>query len=182
MKHIQVYENFNPLNEDGYGRDYFVKKKEGKTYNYYFKITREDGDGDNYCFVVGIGKLSRSLSIEGPENSYGVISVQPMKESVMDDFLVNDSDYKSRDDEEFGLTRSELMRFYDLVGECIKDYLKNNPKVTNLYDEMALNIDLDFEEYKGIIKSLLSGWSYDKWTIQDGSSERTLIYTKRDHE
>jgi len=74
------------------------------------------------------------------------------------------------------------MRFYDLVGECIKDYLKNNPKVSNLYDEMALNIDLDFEEYKGAIKSLLSGWSYDKWTIQDGSSERTLIYTKRDHE
>jgi hypothetical protein len=42
MKHIKLYENF--LNEDGYGRDYFIKEKEGKVYRYFFKIEGEEKD------------------------------------------------------------------------------------------------------------------------------------------
>jgi hypothetical protein len=182
MKHIQLFENFDrPVNEDGYGRDYFFRKKDGKTYNYYFKISPEE-EGESLCFVVGIGKLSRNLTIEDPENSYCVINVQTIKESVMDDFLVNDSDYKTKEDEEFRLTDSELMRFYDIVGECIKDYLKNSPKVSQIYDQMALNIEGNFANYRGVVKSLMGGWSYDKWSVQTDISDRTLLYTKRDHD
>ena len=179
MKHIQLFENF--INEDGYGRDYFFRKKDGKTYNYFFKLSPEE-EGETLCFILGVGKLSRNLTIEDAENSYCVLNIQPMKESVMDDYLVNDSDYKTREDDEFRLTESELLRFYDIVGECIKDYLKNNPKVTQIYDQMSLNIEGDFKDYKRIIRSLIGGWSYDKWSIQEGISERTLLYTKRDHD
>lgn len=177
MKHLKLFEQF--LLEDGYGRDYFIKKKEGKVNRYFFKI---EGEEDELGFVISIGKLSRSITIEGAENSYAVISVEPMKESVMDDYLVKDSDYKSREDDKFVLTPSELMRFYKIVGECIKDYLQNSPKVSTIYDEMLLNIDMGEDEYLEKIKSLISGWSYEKWSIQEAGEKNTIIYRKRDHD
>lgn len=177
MKHIKLFENF--LNEDGYGRDFFVKKKEGKLSQYFFKI---EGEEQDFGFVVGIGKLSRNISIESAENSYAVISVQPIKESIMDDFLVKDSDFKSREDDKFLLSKFEFMRFYNIVGECIKDYLQSNPKVSIIYDEIPLNLDMNIEEYSDIIKSLMDEWSYNKWSSQEGATKKTLIYSRRDHD
>jgi hypothetical protein len=177
MKHIKLYEHF--LNEDGYGRDYFVKKKEGKVYRYFFKI---EGEESELGFLVEIGKLSRLVNIDGAENSYGVLSVQPMKVSIMDDYLVNDSDFKSREDDTFTLEKSEFMRFYKILGECIKDYLQNNPKVSIIYDQIMLNLEKETEEYKDAVKNLMSGWSYGKWSLQDGSSPNIVMYSRRDHE
>jgi hypothetical protein len=177
MKHLKLFENF--LNEDGYGRDYFVKKKEGKLYKYFFKI---EGEEDDLGFIVSIGKLSRNLTIESAENSYAVLSVQPMSTVIMDDYLVSDSDYRSREDDVFTLTKSEFMRFYKIVGESIKDYLQNNPKVSTIYDEITLNLEKDYKEYMSGVKNLMDSWSYNKWSIQEGPSSKILIYTRRDHE
>jgi hypothetical protein len=177
MKHIKLFEQF--LNEDGYGRDFFVKKKEGKLCQYFFKI---EGEEEDLGFVVNLGKLSRNITIESAENSYAVLSVEPIRESVMDDYLVKDSDFKSREDDVFILTKSELMRFYKIAGECIKDYLQSNPKVSIIYDEMPLNIDMDFEEYMEKAKSLMDEWSYDKWSIQEGPESKIVIYSRRDHD
>ena len=177
MKHIKLYENF--LNEDGYGRDYFVKEKDGKVYRYFFKI---EGEEEDLGFILEIGKLSRNITIESAENSYAVLSIQPISIAAMDDYLVKESDFKSREDEMFELTDSELMRTYKIVGEAIKDYLENNPKVSIIYDEMPLNIEMDFEEYKSRIKSLMSSWSYEKWSLQESSANRTLMYSRRDHD
>jgi len=176
MKHLKLFENF--LNEDGYGRDYFVKKKEGKLSKYFFKIEGEDND---LGFIVTIGKLSRNVNIDSAENSYGVLTVEPMSPNVMDDYLVNDSDYRTREDDKISFTKSEFMRFYKIVGECIKDYLQNNPKVSIIYDEMLFNIENDQKEYSSIIKNLMSSWSYNKWSSQEGPYNVT-IYTRRDHD
>jgi hypothetical protein len=177
MKHIKLYENF--LNEDGYGRDFFVKEKDGKVYRYFFKI---EGEEESLGFILGIGKLSRDITIESAENSYAVLSIEPISVNAMDDYLVKESDFKSREDEVFVLTDSEFMRTYKIVGEAIKDYLENNPKVTSIYDEMPLNIDMDFDEYKTRVKSLMGSWSYDKWSLQESSADRTLLYSRRDHD
>lgn len=177
MKHIKLYENF--INEDGYGRDFFVKKKEGKMSKYFFKI---EGEDENRGFVVTIGKLSRDITIEDAENSYAVISVEPMKESVMDDYLVKDSDYKSREEDTFLLEDSDFMRFYDIVCECIKDYLQNNPKVSIMYDQIPLNVDMEMEEYMDKVKGMMDGWSYGKWSVQEGPEKEILIYSRRDHD
>ena len=72
MKHIKLFEQF--LNEDGYGRDFFIKKKEGKLSQYFFKI---EGEEEDLGFVVNLGKLSRNITIESAENSYAVLSVEP---------------------------------------------------------------------------------------------------------
>ena len=179
MKHIKLFEQFL-INEDGYGRDFFFKKKDGKTFKYFFKI--DDSEGRSLGFVLSIGKLSRTKTIDEAENSYGVISVEPMKESVMDDYLSRDSDYKSREDEDFNLERSEFLRFYKIVSESIKDYLQNSPKVSTLYDEILLNLDMDIKEYMETAEAMMDEWSYDKWGVQEGSGDRSLIYTRRDHE
>jgi len=74
------------------------------------------------------------------------------------------------------------MRFYKIVGECIKDYLQNNPKVSIIYDQIMLNLEKETEEYKDAVKNLMSGWSYGKWSLQDGSSSNIVMYSRRDHE
>jgi hypothetical protein len=178
MRHIKLFEQFL-LEEDGFGRDFFVKKKDGKVSRYYFKIEGEDED---HGLVVNIGKLSRGSSIDEAENSYCVISVEPIKISVLDDYLVKETDYKSREDDDFDLTKSEFMRFYRILGEAIKDYLQNNPKVSKIYDEIPLNLNIDLSEYKDRVTSLMDEWSYEKWSLQDGSEERTLLFTRRDHD
>jgi hypothetical protein len=177
MKHIKLFENF--LNEDGYGRDFFVKQKDGKVFRYFFKI---DGEEKNTGFIVSIGKLSKVLTVESAENSYCVISIEGIKESVMDDYLVKETDYKSNEEVVFSLDKSEFMRIYKIVGECIKDYLQNNPKVSTIYDQLPLNIDMEISEYKESVKNLMGKWSRNRWGIQDGTSDGVIIYNRRDHE
>lgn len=178
MKHIKLFEQFL-FEEDGFGRDYFFKQKDGKVSRYFFKV---EGEEETLGFIISIGKLSRESSIDEAENSYCVISVEPMKESVMDDYLVRETDYKSREDDEFSLGRSEFMRFYKIMGECVKDYLQNNPKVSKIYDEIPLNLEIDMDEYEDRTETLMDQWSYGKWSVQDGSNERTLLYSRRDHD
>jgi hypothetical protein len=178
MKHIKIYESFLSEN-DGFGRDYFVKKKDGKSIRYFFKI---EGEEDTLCFIVSIGKSSRKTTIESAENSYAVLSVEPISQGVMDDYLVNETDYKSRTKDEIILTKSELMRFYFIVSECLKDYLENSPKVSMIYDEMLLNLTTETEDYLSSVGNLMEEWSYGKWGIQEGTYDRTIIYMKRDHE
>lgn len=177
LKHITLYENF--LNEDGYGRDYFVKKKDGKIHKYFFKI---EGEEEDLGFVLSIGKTSRETSIDGAENSYCVLNIEPMKINIMDDYLVNETDYKSREEDNFKLTKSEFLRFYEIIGECIKDYIKNNPKVTTIYDDIPLNLDIELETYSLRVKNMMDGWSYGRWSNQTASSNKALVYLKRDHE
>jgi hypothetical protein len=51
-----------------------------------------------------------------------------------------------------------------------------------MYDEIPLNLDMELSEYQDRVESLMDEWSYEKWSVQDGSSERTLMYTRRDHD
>jgi hypothetical protein len=45
-----------------------------------------------------------------------------------------------------------------------------------------LNLEKETEEYKDAVKNLMSGWSYGKWSLQDGSSPNIVMYSRRDHE
>ena len=68
------------------------------------------------------------------------------------------------------------------MGEAIKDYLQNNPKVSKIYDEIPMNVNIDLSEYEDRVRSLMDEWSYEKWSIQEGPEELTLLYTRRDHD
>lgn len=179
MKHIELYENFLSESKDGYGRDYFIMKKEGKVFKYFFKIKGED---DDLCFIANIGKFSRKISIESAENSYAVLSIEPIEESIMDDYLVNETGYKSKKDSRFKLNNSEFIRFYNIIGKAIQDYLEKNGKVSTIYDETLMNLDFEYDEYLDIINEVIDSWGYERWGVQEGPSSDVIIYSKRDHE
>jgi hypothetical protein len=48
--------------------------------------------------------------------------------------------------------------------------------------ELTLNLEKDFEDYTSDIKNLISGWSYGRWSVQEGPTSNILVYSKRDHD
>jgi hypothetical protein len=47
---------------------------------------------------------------------------------------------------------------------------------------MPLNLEMEMLDYKNNVKNLIDTWSNNKWGMQEGSADRTLIYNRRDHE
>jgi len=179
MKHIRIYEEYDPIFEDGFGKDYFQIEKVEKSLHYFFKT----GEGDlARGFICKIGKFSSSSVIEEAENTYGVITIEEMNPNTMDDHLVNDAEYKTRADESFSLTDDELNKVLDITSQAIKDYLSKNPKVNKIYDECLNNIDMSPDSYKSIVFSRMDDWSHGQWSHQDGSNNKTILFSKRDHE
>lgn len=167
--------------EAGYGNDYFVDKKNGKNYNYYFKIN-ESGDGEERGIVFKVGKFSKSELINDAEKSYGVISIEEMAPNDMDDYLVNDVEYESDTEKTFSLGEEEMNETFDILGKVLDNYLSKNPKVTKIYDEILENLEMDLEEYSKYVDSFLNRWSKGRWKSQEGSTAKTIIYTKTAHE
>ena len=100
----------------------------------------------------------------------------------MDDYLVNDSEYRSREDEGFSLSNEVLSQAFFIITKSMDNYLQKNPKVTKFYDEILENLGMDREEYSDFISPRIRTWSRGRWKIQEGNSEKSLIYTKTSHE
>lgn len=183
MKFLIDFKKFS-LNEDeesGYGNDYFVDKKNGKNYNYYFKVN-ESGDGEERGIVFKVGKFSKSEIINEAEKSYCVLSIEEMAPNDMDDYLVNDVEYESDSEKTFSLNDEEMNETFDILEKVLDNYLTRNPKVTKIYDEILENLDMDSDEYSEYIVSFLKRWSKGRWSSQGGSNSKSIIYTKTAHE
>lgn len=176
MRHVILYENF--LNEDGYGKNYFHAEKREKAIYYFFKINEGE---DQKGFILKISKNCVLATPEGSENSYACIRIEPILVSTMDDHLVNDADFKPREDDQIDIGRDEFSRVYSIVCKAIEDYVQKNPKVTKIYDEMLLNLSIPRGRYKTIVSSMMEEWSYGKWSMQDGPERNLLIFQKREH-
>lgn len=177
MKHLMLFEDF--LFEDGYGKNFFFPEKREKAIYYYFKINEGESQKG---FILKISKNCVLMTPEGSENSYGCLRIEPISIATMDDHLANETDFKFREDDMIEIEEDEFPRIYKIVSEAIQNYLQKNPKVTKIYDEMLLNVPMSRKEYKNDVEAMISGWSYGKWSIQDGPEKKILIYQKRDHE
>ena len=112
IKDFKAYE----INEDaGYGNDYFVDQKVEKSQYYFFKI----GEGDEIGIIVKIGKFAKSAIISENEKSYGVIHIESINVDDMDDYLVNDSEYMSREDEKFSIPSDLLAQTFDIIEKAL---------------------------------------------------------------
>jgi hypothetical protein len=182
MRFINKFSDHFPkqLNEDaGYGNDYFADEKVEKSQYYFFKI----GEGEEEIgLILKIGKFSRSGVISENEKNYGVLHLEIMDTDDMDDYLVNDSEYRSREDEMFSLSSEVLSQAFFIITKSMDNYLQKNPKVTKFYDEILENLDMPREEYMEFISPKIRSWSRKRWKIQEGQSEKSLIYTKVSHE
>jgi hypothetical protein len=179
MKFIKDFKSYE-LNEDaGYGNDYFVDQKVEKSQYYFFKVGEgEDEDG----VIVKIGKFAKSAIISETEKSYGVIHIEPITPNDMDDYLVNDSEYRSREDEKFSIPEDLLGQTFSIIEKAMDNYLEKNPKVTKFYDEMLENLEMSPEEYTTFVTSKIEEWSEGRWSVQTGATQNVLIYMKTSHE
>ena len=179
MRFIKDFNSYVLNEEAGYGNDYFVEKKVDKSMCYYFKV----GKGENETgLIFNIGKFSRSSVISDSEKSYGVIHIEQIDANDLDDYLVNDSEYKSREEKKFEVSNDVLNGAFEILGKAMDDYLRKNPKVDKFYDEILENIVMDPDDYLDFIRPYINRWSDGRWTIQSGSSKNVLIYTKTSHE
>jgi hypothetical protein len=156
MRFIKDFKNYK-INEDaGYGNDYFVDQKVEKSQYYFFKV----GEGDNEIgIIVKIGKFAKSAIISENEKSYGVIHIEPINVDDMDDYLVNDSEYRSREDEKFSIPSDLLAQTFGIIEKAMDNYLEKNPKVTKFYDEMLENLEMTPEEYTSFVTPKIEDWS-----------------------
>lgn len=165
--------------EAGYGNDYFADEKVEKAQHYFFKI--EEGE-EEIGLILKIGKFSKSGVISENEKNYGVLHLEIMDPNDMDDYLVNDSEYRSREDEGFSLTNEVMSQAFFIITKSLDNYLQKNPKVTKFYDEILENLGMSRKEYLDFISPKIKSWSKGRWKIQEGNSEKSLIYTKTSHE
>lgn len=184
MKFLEKFNTYkkeeHPINEDaGYGNDYFVDEKVEKSQYYFFKV---EDRGEETGLILKIGKFSKSEVISENEKNYCVLHFESISPDDMDDYLVNDSEYMSKEDEVFSLPLDVLNQAFVIVTKALDTYLEKNPKVTKIYDEILENLDMTREEYTEFISPKIKAWSRGRWKIQEGSSEKVLIYTKASHE
>jgi hypothetical protein len=177
MRHIKSFDSYKLFENAGYGNDYFVNKKEDKTQHYYFKV--DDGEKE-VGLIFKIGKFSKTGDISDSEKSYGVVHLEKLDPDDMDEYLVNDTDYRSNDDK-FSLSSGVLTQAFEIYKEVLDDYLEKNPKVNKFYDEILENLEMTKDEYSDFIFPVIRKWS-KRWKIQDGPNQNVLIYTKRTHE
>jgi hypothetical protein len=100
----------------------------------------------------------------------------------MDDYLVNDSEYRSREDEKFSIPEDLLGQTFSIIEKAMDNYLEKNPKVTKFYDEMLENLEMSPEEYMTFVTSKIESWSEGRWSVQTGATQNVLIYMKTSHE
>lgn len=179
MKFIKDFKNYRLNEEAGYANDYYVDQKVEKSQYYFFKA----GEGkDEIGLIAKIGKFSKSSIISETEKSYGVIHLETITPNDMDDYLVNDSEYKSKDDVKFPIPSDLLNQTFVIIQKALDNYLEKNPKVTKFYDEILENLDMSPEDYTSFITPKIEEWSDGRWSIQSGATQSVLIYTKTSHE
>jgi hypothetical protein len=179
MRFIKDFKNYKINEEAGYGNDYFVDQKVEKSQYYFFKV----GEGDSEIgIIVKIGKFAKSAIISENEKSYGVIHIETINVDDMDDYLVNDSEYRSREDEKFSIPDDLLAQTFEVIEKAMDNYLEKNPKVTKFYDEMLENLEMSPEEYTSFVTPKIEDWSEGRWSVQSGATQSVLIYMKTSHE
>lgn len=180
---MQFLKNFKAyiLNEtEGFGGNYFHAKKMDKSYYYFFKI--EDNQSEERAFIIKFGKFSKSSLITEAESSYAVVSIEEMDPSDMEAFLVDETPFKSREDETITIDTEELSKISVVLTKALDDYLEKAPKVNKIYDEFLENIDMEKEEYMNYSINTFNIWSKGRWNTQEGSNNKLLVHTKLSHD
>jgi len=182
-KAMQFLKNFKAyiLNEtEGFGGNYFHVKKIDKSYCYFFKI--EDPQSEERAFIIKFGKFSKGSLITDAEASYAVASIEEMDPSDMEAFLVDETPFKSREDETVTINMEELSKISVIMTKALDDYLEKAPKVNKIYNEFLENVDIDREEYINYSINTFNIWSKGRWNTQEGSSSKSLVHTKLSHD
>jgi hypothetical protein len=180
QKFIETFDQFtNPVNEsDGFGTSEFLMKKVGDIYHYFFSLDSEDEEYEMGYHLI-IGKYSENEPIDGAKNSYCVLNINQVGHELIEDIAINKEDIPAPDSTEFILDGNELSRLMEHTFKCVLDYLSLNSKVTRIYDEIQDNLVYKGKgEYIEFMKSICLSQLGKNWSVQDGSSKKSLIISR----
>ena len=175
---IKKFSDFSPVNEsDGFGTSPFLMKKESDICHYFFNIDKENGETNGYHLIVG--KYSDREVIEGPKNSYCVLSINEMSSEIIEDIAADKEDIPKMNSQKFKMESGELSRLMKYVYKCVDDYLQINPKTIRIYDEIQDNLVYDGKgTYMEQMKSISLSELGSNWAVQEGSSKMTIIISR----
>jgi len=180
MEKIITFGQFiNNMNEsDGFGTSPFLLEKVSDIYHYFFNLDQEKSE-DQMGYHLIIGKYSDQEVIEGPKNSYCVLTINQISPEVIDDIAVKKEDVPQTNKEKFKMGGNDISRLMEYVFKCVTNYLEANPKVTRIYDEMQENLVLEGKgEYIEYMKSIAISQLGGNWSIQQGASKISVIISR----
>lgn len=163
---------------DGFGTSAFLLKKQGDVYNYFFNIESEDGkDVKGYHLIVG--KYSNLEVIEGAKNSYCVLTINEISPELIEDIAADKETVPSPNSMKFTSDGNMVSRLMEYVSKCISNYLEANSKTTRIYDEIQENLEFKGKgEYIEFMKSIVISYLGDKWSVQQGSSKKSVLISR----
>jgi hypothetical protein len=167
------------MNEsDGFGTSPFLLEKSGDVYHYFFNIDQESSE-DQMGFHLIVGKYSDNEVIEGPKNSYCVLTLNQIASEVIDDIAVEKEEIPQTNKEKFKMGGNEISRLMESVFKCVNSYLEANSKVIRIYDEMQDNLEFDGKgEYMEYMKSIAISQLGGNWSIQQGVTQKSIIISR----
>jgi len=168
----EIYES------DGFGTSSFLLKKTGDLYNYFFNIQEEKGEAERGFHLI-VGKYSNLEVIEGPKNSYCVLTINQISPEIIEDIAVDKEGVPSPNSMKFSSEGNEVSRLMEYVSKCLSNYLELNPKVNRIYDEIQENLEFKGKgEYIEFMKSIVISYLGEKWSVQQGSSKRSVLISR----
>lgn len=163
---------------DGFGTAPFLLKKQGDIYNYFFNIELEESERDLGIHLI-IGKYSSSETIEGPKNSYCVMTINEISHELIEDIAADAEDVPQPNDMNFSVKGNDVSRIMEYVSKCLLNYLELNSKVFRVYDEIQNNLEIKGKgEYIEFMKSVILSYLGPKWSVQEGSSKKSVIISR----
>lgn len=179
-KIVESFDQFiNRMNEsDGFGTSPFLLEKIGDVYHYFFNIDKESSDNQEGFHLI-IGKYSDHEVIEGPKNSYCVLTINQISPEIIDDIAVDKEEIPQSNTDKFKMEGGEISRLMETVFKCVNSYLEANPKISRMYDEMQDNLEFSGKgEYMEYMKSIAISQLGSNWSIQSGSSKKSIIISR----
>jgi hypothetical protein len=162
---------------DGFGTSPFLLVKNGDIYNYFFNIENEKGGEKGFHFIVG--KYSNNEVIDGPKNSYCVLTLNEISQELIEDIAVEKEEVPQPNTMKFKAGGNEVSRIMEYASKCLSSYLEANPKINRIYDEIQDNLEFDGKgEYIEFMKSIVLSYLGSNWSVQQGSSKKSVLISR----
>ena len=163
---------------DGFGTSPFLLVKNGDIYNYFFNIENEKG-GEEKGFHFIVGKYSNNEVIDGPKNSYCVLTLNEISQELIEDIAVEKEEVPQPNTMKFKAGGNEVSSIVEYASKCLSSYLEANPKINRIYDEIQDNLEFDGKgEYIEFMKSIVLSYLGSNWSVQQGSSKKSVLISR----
>jgi hypothetical protein len=177
---VKSFNNFRKeiYESDGFGTSPFLLEKIDGVFHYFFNMETEDSKTQNGYHLI-VGKYSDKEVIEGAKNSYCVLGIDQVSPEIIEDIAIDKTKIPSSNSEKFSLGTNEMSRLMKYVYKCVNSYLEANPKITRIYDQIQDNLEFSGEgTYLEYVKSLAVSQLGSGWSVQQGSSTKTVLISR----